>query len=252
MFVDEEDVIKSVRRVFEILEWFDRERRPINVTSVAHLLGYPISSTNALLKSMSQRGYLAFDPTSRDYLPTLQLTEQSAWLDRGWYGRGRLRALVEELHDATGETITLSCQNDLEMLFVDVAEPFGKATRPAKAGDPAPLFSSSIGAAALSRRPDREITGLVRRYNRRSYRTRPRADPAAVMSLVSQARTFGHCIGYGLCEQATGAIAWPLISKLAGPPIVLAIAGPCNRVRASEMKFVAAGRAAIRRFSTPA
>lgn len=102
MFIDDEEVIKSVQRVFEIFEWFDETRAPASATMVARALGYPVSSANSLLKSMAARGYLAFDPLQRDYFPTLKLTHEAAWMDNGLYGPGRLASLVEELHDITG------------------------------------------------------------------------------------------------------------------------------------------------------
>lgn len=254
MFIDDEEVIKSVQRVFEIFEWFDETRRPASATTVARALGYPVSSANSLLKSMAARGYLAFDPLQRDYFPTLQLTREAAWMDHGLYGPGRLASLVEELHDITGEVVTLSCQNDLEMVFVSVAEPVKPSPNPnaASKGAPAPLFKSTIGFTALSCRSDREITHLVNRYNRRAYRTGARADPAAVMAQVRRVRAAGHGIGYGLYVEETGAIAWALPSRLAGPPIVVAVAGPCDRLRSEETAIVRAGRAAISRFCGPA
>lgn len=250
MFVDDEDVIKSVQRVFEILEWYDRRRQGASATEVARGLGYPASSTNSLLKSMVTRGYVSFDPIRRTYLPTLQLNRQTSWLDCEWYGSGRLRALTRELQEATGEVVTLSCQNDLQMTFVEVVSPVETSEDAgAEAGALAPLFWSSIGAAALSCHTDREVTGLIERYNRRTYRPQAKVDPANVLSLVRRARAAGHVAGYGLYREETGAVAWAIPSRRAGPPVVVAVAGPKERVRAAEGAIVAAGRSALRRFS---
>ncbi|WP_404477802.1 IclR family transcriptional regulator [Novosphingobium sp. BL-52-GroH] len=249
MFIDDEEVIKSVQRVFEIFEWFDQQRKPASATTVARALGYPVSSTNSLVKSMAERGYLTFDPIARDYFPTLQLAQKAAWMDRGCYGPGGLRSLVRELQDATGETVTLSCQNDLQMVFVEVASPVRRVEPPtASVGGPAPLFRSAVGFSALSCRSDREVSGLLSRYNRRTYRSSAKADPGNVLEKVRRARTYGHSIGYGLFVENTGAIAWALPRKGTGHPAVIAVGGPSERIRTNERAILGAGRTAIDRF----
>ena len=249
MFIDDEEVIKSVQRLFEIFEWFDHERRPASATQVARALGYPASSANSLLKSMTERGYLSFDPIRRDYFPTLRVSHEAAWMDRGWYGPGRLSSLVRELKDATGETVTISCQNDLQMLFLEIAEPMRPTEVPTAVGEPAPLFGSAIGFTALSCRSDRQVKDLLTRYNRWTYRPAAKADPEAVLNQVRCVRATGHAIGYGLFVEHTGAIAWALVPHGASHPVVVAVAGPIDRLRGDETTIVRAGRAAISRFS---
>ena len=53
--------IKSARRVFEIMEFFDRERRPLGLKSICKTLDYPVSSGAAMLKSLVSVGYLEYD-----------------------------------------------------------------------------------------------------------------------------------------------------------------------------------------------
>ena len=252
MPIEDEDVIKSVQRVFDILRYFDRSRRSVRAAQVAEDLGYPLSSTNSLLHSMVARGYLIFDPVRRTYFPSLLLNRRTSWLDREWYGTGRLRDLTRHMQEVTGEVVTLSCQNDLQMTFVDIIAPAGAGGDGVEAeeGSLAPLFCSSIGAAALSRHSDRQIACLVSRYNRRTYRESAKANVSLILPLVRQARTSGHVAAYGLYREQAGAIAWALPSRRGGPPIVLAVAGPRERVHAAEGAIVAAGRSAIRRFKS--
>jgi len=52
------DVVKSVGRVLEVLDFFRQQRNPAKANDIGLALGYPKSSTNALLKSMVSLGYL--------------------------------------------------------------------------------------------------------------------------------------------------------------------------------------------------
>ena len=45
-------VIKSARRVFEVLEYFDDVRRPASLHDIVSHFGYPLSSGYSLLKSI--------------------------------------------------------------------------------------------------------------------------------------------------------------------------------------------------------
>ena len=68
------DAVKSARRAFEILELFDRERRPLALKDILEALGYPASSGSALLKSLVALGYLDYDRDRRTYFPTMRIS----------------------------------------------------------------------------------------------------------------------------------------------------------------------------------
>ena len=65
--------VKSAHRVFEILELFAEDRTPRRPVEVARQMHYPVSSTAALLRTMTACGYLAFEPRSRTYFPSVRL-----------------------------------------------------------------------------------------------------------------------------------------------------------------------------------
>ena len=77
-----DSIVKSVGRVFEVLELFDAERAALTATAIARALKYPASSTVALLKSMVRLGYLTYDPSERTYFPTLRMALISHWLEK--------------------------------------------------------------------------------------------------------------------------------------------------------------------------
>src|SRR4051794_8560152 len=73
-------MVKSAARVLEILEFFDEERAPATARKVAQALGYPQSSTSALLHSLVASGHLRLDARAHTYLPSLRV----AMLGSGW------------------------------------------------------------------------------------------------------------------------------------------------------------------------
>jgi DNA-binding IclR family transcriptional regulator len=233
-----DDVVKSVGRVFEVLELFDREKGALNATEVERVLAYPQSSTLALLKSMVALGYLSFDRIERTYLPTLRVTMLGGWLEQALGGEVMLDALMKDIGERTGETVTLSCQNDLEMQFMTIRPGKNPLTLNMQSGEIAPLFRSIVGLVGLSTKADRDIRTLIDRVNRITRVPSQRVDAAIVMAEIAEIRARGYGVGYSRYIPSVGAIAWPLPVKVGWRAIVLSVAGPVEAIRAAESDIV--------------
>jgi len=240
-----EDVVKSVGRVFEVLELWRTAREPLNATQVERQLNYPQSSTLALLKSLVKLGYLSFDRIERTYFPTMRVAHLGEWLETSLYGNGQLSALIEEVADRTGETVSLSCQNDLQMQFVQIRPGTKPLMVNVQAGTFAPLFASTIGWTALSTKPDADIAKLVGRQNRRAKSTEAKASLPAVLEQVGQVRERGYGIGFDTYVHSVGAVAWVLPGEQTRP-LVLSVAGPSDAIRTEADDIVRTVRSAFK------
>src|SRR5450432_1825902 len=114
------ELTKSARRVFEILELFRRRRRPLRLTDIARSLDMPTSSAAALLKTMAQLNYLSFESTSRVYLPTLRLSQLGSWVTAENYESGPIQESVRRIGRKVGETILLGTVTDIYVEIVDI------------------------------------------------------------------------------------------------------------------------------------
>jgi DNA-binding IclR family transcriptional regulator len=244
--IQDDDVVKSVGRVFEVLELFDRRREPLSATDVERSLGYPQSSTLALLKSMVKLGYLSFDQLDRRYLPTMRVASLGHWVEASFHGEGRLAALVDEIGTLTGETVCLSCRNDLVMQFTHVRLSTQGLILNVAPGAMAPLFRSAIGLCALGAHPDAAIRKLVQRFNRRTRNPADKVDTDKVLQSVHRAQATGYALRYETYIPGISAIAWLLRPETGGQPIVLSIGGPTDRVRHREASIIRTARSAIR------
>lgn len=67
--------VKSCERTLAIFaELFATEQRAMTISEVSRFLGMPHSSAAALLKSLTQLGYLRVDARGREYYPTLRIS----------------------------------------------------------------------------------------------------------------------------------------------------------------------------------
>lgn len=238
------DVVKSVGRVFAILEAFARVRAPMTAIEIGRRLDYPPSSTAAVLKSMVALGYLSFDRATRAYQPTILLGTLTRWVEESTPGSAALDRLIEELHAETGEMIILATQSDLSMKYL--------LTRPgrfpvrflAPAGMVRPLCGSGTGWALLATKTDAEVASLVDRINRSASPDKQIKAPQ-LHDLLHQVRRQGYAASYGNVIAGSGVIATALPG--ADRTLVLGIGGPVERLQRNEAALAATMRRAVAR-----
>ncbi len=232
------DNVKSVTRVFEILECFEQERRPLSATTIARALSYPQSSTQAALKTIVSAGYLTYDSQVRAYFPTPKILLKTSWLADT---NSSLLDAMEELRNMTGETVTLSCYRNTDMQVVQLilgSHPIALTLNP---GDRIPLFTSAVGLAFLADQTDALIKRLIRRARKLAARnSAPAIEPAVVKDAVKAVRERGAAVGYGLVLEGVGAIAGAIRCPISGATYVLSVGGPDTRIAERENEIVKA------------
>jgi DNA-binding IclR family transcriptional regulator len=241
----ENSVVKSVGRVFEVLEAFNDVRRPMAAIEIAKRLDYPPSSTAALLKSMVRLGYLSFERTDRSYFPTIRVAIISEYLHGALFGQGRLMALMGDLHSQIGETIILGIRNDLDAQYVHSIPGIYPIMLNVPPGTLRPLCRSGMGWALLSTCEDSEIRAIAERVNA-SGTDRP-VDPDELMGIIQEVRVIGYARSYGTFIAGSGIIAMPLPTTSGDRLVAVGAGGPVDRLQAREREIVRLMRSAIAR-----
>lgn len=244
------DPVKSARRTFEVLELFGRERRALALKDVMAMLGYPASSASQLLKSLLALGYLDFDRERRTYFPTLRLAALGSWIPDALFGAGALNTVLERLRSATGETVILAAQSDLEVLYVHILRSEEPLQFSVPEGARRPLAASGLGWCLLSPRPDAEIEQLRRRINA-SGRSAVPIEPEELALRIAEVRTQGYAFSRHSVSAGAGVIGVPLPRGTHDRSLALGVAGPVARLEAKEALIVAELRQALDRLSDP-
>jgi IclR family transcriptional regulator, KDG regulon repressor len=238
-------VVKSVGRVFEVLEAFNDVRRPMAAIEIAKRLDYPASSTAALLKSMVTLGYLSFERADRTYFPTIRIAIVSEYLHGALFGQGKLMALMGDLHTLTGETVILGIRNDLDVQYIHSIPGIYPIMLNVPPGSLRPLCRSGMGWAMLSRYDNDEIRSIAERVNAVGS-DRP-VDAEELLTIVEEVRAVGYARSYGTYIEGSGIIAMPLPTAAADRPVVIGAGGPVDRLQARERDIVRVLRASVAR-----
>jgi len=93
---------KTARRVIEVLEFFDDQRRHATVMDIARRYKRPQSSTSELLAILVDMGLLYKDPSSRSYTPTPWAAMLGSLFQPSPVRDGRLSMLTDRLVAQTG------------------------------------------------------------------------------------------------------------------------------------------------------
>ena len=90
----DQKTVKSATRVIEILEFFDDLQAPATVMEVADSLGYPQSSTSALLRSLVALGYINYDAFKRTYVTSSRVALLGSWMKAQFLSEGAIITMM--------------------------------------------------------------------------------------------------------------------------------------------------------------
>ncbi len=229
---DSGKIVKSARRAFDILEILEEERRPLGLSEIVALTGFPTSSTAALLKSLVSLGYLEYDRPRRSYVPTMRIAVLGQWVQHMLFGDGGALRAAEDLNRVVGLPVFFGAQSDLKAQYFHVVgsqEPLRGLARP---GSLRPLAASAIGLMLLSAKPDQEVRKLLRRVAA-SY-PQEAASFVDVAVTLREIRVRGYFVSRGLVAPGMGMIARLLKKPLKERTVAVSIAGPLEDIEQRE------------------
>ena len=230
--------IKTAKRIFEVLEYFEDVKRPISLKEVSTKCDYPTSSAAALLKSMVVLGYLFYDSYDRTYLPTMRIAQMGGWLNAGLFGDSAILSLVDYVHGELDELVSISTQSDLHAQYIHCLQTSKRLRFEVKPGEVRPLAISGIGRTLLSGHTDVEIARLVRRINA-VCAPEERIDLTALMKIINGIRRDGYMFSRHVVVQDAGVIAVLLPKRDFGRDLVLGVGGPVSRLEERQDEILA-------------
>ncbi len=226
--------IKSVRRVFEILEMFAREKRPLSAKEISDRLEYPLMSAHALMKSMHSMGYLDFGNPKWAYSPSRKFLGVLDWCREQLDRDNDLIDFAENLNEITGETINLSRQFGFAVKII-----FGLETRlpvgvSVSVGTEMPLTKSLTGLTALSCMTNEQLGLFLPKLRRHDPEQAKQYSAQLIDETRRQLDKWGMVTMCDVYVDGIGAVCFPVRSGLGEQLIVLGVVGPSARIAEKE------------------
>lgn len=230
----EQKTVKSASRVLEILEYFDDLQRQSTVMEIADALGYPQSSTSALLRSLVSMGYLIYDAHARTYITSSRVALLGSWVNSQFFAEGAIISMMKELNEQTGDTVVLAVRNGLNMQYIHVVQATSPARLHMTLGTVRPLAASGAGYALLSTMTDSEVTRLVIRINAETEEGKPLIKIRELLESLAVIRRKGYAFTCDMVTRGGGIIAAPLPRINGQPRMILGMGGISEVMRGRE------------------
>jgi DNA-binding IclR family transcriptional regulator len=239
--------VKSAGRVLEILEYFDDVKHRARASDITEHFGYPQSSTSYLLKSLTQMGYLEFNPSSRTYMPTTRVALLGSWIWESAISDGTLIRLMKTIGASTGQTVLLGARNGIYAQYIHVIEAENGFPIHVPTGTCRLLVWSAAGFALLSNEREQTIRLLVLRTNAEVPNLQIKL--RQVLANVGTVRRQGYFLSDGLVTPGGAHISMPLpVEATRGRALVIGVSGRSDVIRRDEARIVEAMQIAIARY----
>lgn len=232
--------VKSATRTLEILEHFRLIRQPRTMSELSADLGYPLSSTTVLLKTLVNLGYLNYDRGRRVYFPTTKVTGLGDWVPRTLFGSGQIIDAMNDVHAATSEGVFVGTRNDVYIQYLKTKQSLHALRFYIEEGTVRPITRSAAGWVLLATMPDEKIDTMVRRANIATQKPTERMLLQEVMQRVTEVRTRGYGWAEDIPFPGGATIAVPMPGMIQDSPVTLAIGGVSQRVKKNFDRYLSA------------
>lgn len=217
-------MIQVVDRTFDILEMLARADRPLSNTDIAASLGIAVQTTNNLLRTLYNRGYVSQD-SSRHYRLGAQCFFLGSFADRWSALRRRLAEPLRELVAESGFTAFAGVIENDRLLSIALLQPGERELLSPPQGWWDELHSTASGRLLLALLPAAERARLFARTARRQVTGKTVVDTAELETLCAGIARAGYAEVRDESRLGVSSLAIPL-HDLGGQVIAaLAVSG---------------------------
>ncbi len=162
--------VKSLKRVFDILDLFQEKNFELGVSDIARILNMNKSTVSRLMANLEKAGYLSKSPTNRKY----RLGRKVAQLAFVFFANIDIKSIamphIKELNQKTNELIVvhaLEGDKRCNLAYIESNQPVRRVMGPEHSL--APLHAGAPGKLLLAYLPDEEIDQIIRRTGLPKY-----------------------------------------------------------------------------------
>lgn len=223
----------AVDRVIDIFEAFRHAQRPLSLTELAATAHMPKSSCHAIVGALIARGYLYTLERPRALYPTQRLLDVAHDLVAGDPFLAHVLPRLEELRDASMETVLLGKRQGDRVVYLQVLEGLHSIRYSAKPGDLKPLHSSAIGKALLGAQKEASLRAWAAGQSLPRITPATICDPERLVAEVLQSRQAGFFQTRG--ENVADVWAVAAFFSAGRETLGIGLAGPRHRMQDSML-----------------
>lgn len=222
-------IVKSAKRVFEVLELLKDSRNPLSEKEIGDALNIPPSSLFNLLKSMLEVNYLRKDYQNK-YVLGYKLISlgNRAREDLDLYNESL--TYIKRLNEELNETIFLAYPQYNEMIYLTKLDSNRSIRTNAQPGANKPIYSTGLGKACLSMYDSETLDSLFKNVIFEKITSNTVKDYEALKKQLMLFKKQGYAIDDEENEEGLYCIASPIVNDEKNVIGAISCAGPKHRI----------------------
>lgn len=230
------NTVQSLERGLGVLEAVSAADGPVGITELSRRLGLAKGSISRLVATLVKLNYLVRDPESRKYRLGLKLWELGSRSVARLDIRGVARPVMEELHQATGETVHLTVlSGEGKMVFLDKLDSTMSIRPNVQLGAHLPVHCVANGKAMLAFLPENRVaailTGKLQRYTAATITRK-----GDLMAAVEGIREVGYAVNAGEYRADVSGVAAAICNHTNYAVAALGISLPSARMTEAQTR----------------
>lgn len=221
--------MRSVAVALAVLEAVS-ENQPAGVTELARALELPKSTTQRVLATLSELGWIrATDEAPTRWMITSKASAIGARLQPDQELRAAVAPAMRALADATGETIHFSVPDQRHIVLIDKVEGQNPVRTTTAIGNRAPAHATSAGQAILSALPEPTCRKLLSGTPLEALTPATLVDLEQLMAELAVVRQRRYALVVRGRHVDVAAVGAAVLSSVGSPVAALSISMPVHR-----------------------
>ena len=228
--------LSSVQNAARLLKEFGTAEGSLGVTELARRLGLGKSTVHRLLATLTAERILEHDPATGTYRLGLMMWELGARVSVHRVLHDAATSVIEELRNATKETVQVAVLDGREVVYVERLESPHTLRMFGRVGHRMPAHCTSTGKVLLAHLPERRLAALLE-----GWRPEPKTDaticaPALLRAELERVRAQGWAENIGESELGVASVAAPVRNARGEVIAAVSVAGPTMRVNGDTLR----------------
>jgi IclR family pca regulon transcriptional regulator len=227
--------VEALARGLAVLSTFNLATAELSLAQIVASTGLSKSTAFRILRTLEEAGYLTRNAETLRYRPGLKVLELGFTALSSLGLRDVARPFLERLSRETGETVSLSLLDGLEVVYIDRVRNQSIVGVVLELGSRIPAHCASMGKAMLAHLPTEDLAALLEATPLAPCTTRSIVDPAALERELARIRRRGYAINDQELEAGLRAVAAPIRNHSGGVVAAINTTGSVRTISRSRL-----------------
>ncbi len=228
--------LTSVRNAARLLKELGLAEGELGVSELSRRLGLGKSTVHRLLATLTAERILEHDPATGTYRLGLVVYELGARVSTHRLLHDAATTVIEELRNATKETVQIAVLDGREVVYVERLESPHTLRLFGRIGHRMPAHSTSTGKVLLAFLPQERLEVLLSRWPLERRTPRTIVSHPQLLAELARVRARGWADNLGESEAGVSSVAAPIRNARGEVIAAVSAAGPTMRVNGDSLR----------------